>query len=86
MKLTIKKKKIDAKWGFQQLILFEKLMKRPYLGSSLEDHVVYLYCAIVVALKSELSYDDFFAYIDKNPDVVENWLKYLNEQFEEEKK
>ena len=89
MKVIFKNQELEPKWGFQQLILFEKLMKRPYLGTNLEDHLVYLYCALIVALKDKVTYEEFFEFVDANPDVVEEWLKYLSESIglkEEDKK
>lgn len=77
MKITYKDKELELKWGFRQMIVFEKLTGRMYKGESLEDNVLFMYSCAIVANDAQMPAKDFFEFIDANPKIVEEFFTEL---------
>lgn len=81
MKVNIKGKEIELKQTIRSLIIYENVTGKSFSPSSIQDILTYLFCVVVASAKDySLSFDDFIDYVDENPNTLEEFIKWIEQQ------
>lgn len=87
MDITINEKTVTLKKSFRSVIAFEQAMKKSFNLENLTDTIMYFYCTILSSDQElVITFDDFLAYIDENPNAITEFTQWLVKQNEMESK
>jgi hypothetical protein len=68
------------KFKIKSLILFEKILNKPFKIETTEDLYVYFYCVRLVNDESySASFEDFLAECDDNPELIQTFISQFAE-------
>lgn len=83
MEITIKDKTFELKKTFRSFIAYESATGKPFAPSTITDTIMYFYCVIICSAEIDLSFDEFFDWLDADPSLLpkfSNWIVKQNEQ------
>lgn len=91
MKINIKDKEIELKYGFKALMIYEQITDKSFNPSGLTDMLTFFYSCFLAGGGTELNlgFDGFISYLDENPDKVNEFnqwilsINQINEQLKE---
>ncbi len=71
---------ITLKKTMRSYIMFEGITGGAFKMSTMTDTITYFYCVIVSSDKGiELGYEEYMDWLDENPDVLTEFVKWLSE-------
>lgn len=82
MKLKINEKEIKLKNSLRSLILYENVTGQTFAApQTIQDIITYFYCVVVGSSKDySLSFDDFVDLLDEQPNLINNFTAWIQEQ------
>ena len=80
MKITIKNTDYTIKYTVRAMFVFEQITNKNFEISSSLDQYIFMY-SVILANNPEniLSWDDFIEAVDENPNLMQDFLRYLTE-------
>lgn len=88
MKINIKDKEIELKYGFRAMMLFEEITGESFQLRGMKDLIVYFYSTIIASDKDmDIDFDGFIDWMDGNPDTLNEFGDWVinhskkNDQF-----
>lgn len=68
MEITINGKTVTPKYGFKSMMLYEKIMNKPFEPKTMQDMIVFFYCTCMAADKDlTIDLDAFIEILDNDP-------------------
>ncbi len=87
MKLEIKGKEIELRYGFRALMIYEKITNQTFAPTGLTDILIFMYSVILGSDRNiTLSFDDFLDEVDQQPEVVSEFSVWLTENIQKNTK
>ena len=78
MKITIKDKEVELVNTMRSMIMYENITEKTFSPESVTDIIIYMYCVVLASSQDySLTLDEFIEYIDKNPDIFEEFGSWL---------
>ena len=78
MKIQIKDKDIELRYGFRAMMLFEEITKETFNLNGMKDLIVYLYSTIVASDKDlDLDFETFMDWLDSNPETLNEFSEWV---------
>lgn len=77
MKITIKDREVELKYGFRALMIYEKIYGESFNPKGLSEILCFMYCCIIGANEIDLTFQEYLDWMDQNPTVLgdfSNWL------------
>lgn len=80
MIITINKKKITLKYSLRAMVMFENMTEKSFNPQGITDILTFMYCIVVSSAKDySITFDDFMDAMDKNPNLVNEFAKWLTD-------
>lgn len=78
MILTIKGKEIELKYSIRALMMYENITDKTFQPKNLTDMITFCYCIVLTSSEDySLGLDDFIDEIDNNPEILEDFNKWM---------
>lgn len=88
MKILIKNKEIELRYGFRAMMIFEEITKESFNIRGMKDLIVYFYSTIIASDKDlDLDFEEFMDWLDSDPETLNDFSNWVvghgkkNEQF-----
>ena len=86
MKITIKNKEYTIKYKLRALFIFEKITGKMFEISTITDEYIFLYSMLMANNPScEITFNDLIDELDSKPNVMDEFLVFLNKENEKQK-
>lgn len=83
MKITIKEREIELKYGFRPLLVYERITGETFVPTSLNSIVVFFYASIVASDKDLVfSFNEYLDWLDENPTSLTEFSQFLIKKIE----
>ena len=80
MKITIKDKEIELKNSLRSMIMYENITEKTFSPENITDIIIYMFCVVLSSSNDySLTLDEFIDYIDNNPNVFDEFGKWLTD-------
>ena len=77
MELTIKERTITLKFGLRAMMAFERITKKSFEISDMQDIIVLFFCCVITSDKDiVLTWDEFVDYLDENQAVMADFSEW----------
>lgn len=78
MKINIKNKTVELKYGFRAMLIYEQIQGKSFEPKTIGDVVVFFYSIVLGSTKDfSLTYDDFLDWLDDNPSAVTDFSLWM---------
>lgn len=80
MKITLKEKEIELKYTFRSLMIYEQITGATFQPKGITEIMFYFYSTILASAKDlELTFDEFIEWNDENPNLINDFSKWVND-------
>jgi len=80
MKITIKDKEIELKNSLRSMIMYENITEKTFNPENITDIIIYMFCVVLSSSNDySLTLDEFIDYVDNNPDIFNEFGKWLTD-------
>lgn len=78
MKININGKKIELKYSFRSMMIYEKILGTSFDPKGMTEVMVYFYSTLIASDKTlELDFDGFMDWLDANPKAIQQFTEWL---------
>lgn len=85
MRVQIKDKDLELKYGFRAMMLYEKITDKSFMPQGLFDVVMFFYASVLAADRELiLSLDEFLDWLDENPHKAGEFSDWLIASIEQQ--
>ena len=82
MEIVIKGNKVNLKYSFRALMIYENIAQKSFNPKGISDVVVFFYSVVVASTKdTTLSFDDFIDWLDEQPTAINDFSVWLTSVF-----
>lgn len=80
MKVLIKEKECELKYGFRALMIYENITNKSFSPSGIGDMIVFFYSVLLASMKNcDVTLDEFIDWLDENPQVIGDFSTWLGD-------
>lgn len=82
MEITINEKKVNLKYSFRAMMIYENITNKSFNPKGISDVVVFFYSVVLASTKdTSYSFDSFIDWLDDNPGAINDFSMWLTEVF-----
>lgn len=88
MKININKRKLQLRYGYRPLMIYENITHKSFNPSGLTDLVYFFYsCVLAASIKDgeTIKYEDFMDWLDDHPEKVQEFSQWLIDTLNQQK-
>ena len=83
MIINVNDREVEIKYSFRAIIIYEKMMNESFQPKGFTELLVFFYSTILASSNGiDLTFEEFIDYADENPNIVNEFNKWLVTMFE----